>query len=53
MVGVVAGVDTPSVEWSMAFPARIDVAHSAVGSGGLFTEASDLTILEGPRTDGR
>jgi hypothetical protein len=53
MVGVVAGVQTPSGKRSMAFAARIGLAHSAVGSGGLFTEASDVTMLKGPRTDGQ
>lgn len=53
MVGVVAGVDTPLGKRSMAFAARIGLAHSAVGSGGLLTEASDVPIPKEPRTDGR
>jgi hypothetical protein len=51
MVGVVAGVDTPSVERSMGFAARIGLAHSVVGSGELFTGAS-VIMPEGRRTDG-
>jgi hypothetical protein len=52
MVGVVAGVDTPFAEWSMAFVARIGLAHSVVGSGGSFAGASAVTMPEGPGTDG-
>ncbi len=53
MLGVVDGVATPSAERSMAFAARISLAHSVVGSGKLFTGASAVTMPEGPRTDGR
>ena len=52
MEGAVAGVQTPSVERSMGLPTRIGLAHSVVGWSELFTGASEITLPEGPRTDG-
>ena len=47
MVGVVAGVQTPSGKRSMG------LAHNVVDSGEKLTGASTVTMPEGPRTDGR
>jgi hypothetical protein len=53
MVGVVAGVPTPSAVRSTVFSVKIDLAHRVIQSGEALTGASAVTMPEGPRTDGQ